>query len=161
MKVLDIPKSGKCGNTVWQRNRYCQYSYPAFIPFNPRTPAQVAVRNNFKAVSARWGELTEEQRLVWCAVARTMKTRPRLLQCGRLTGFLLFVKVNVRLANQGRAQVDLPPGYAPRLQPAVSTLLQTSGFGQLLVGPALFLRASQLLGDWRAKTREFVAGQSP
>src|ERR1035441_10551719 len=61
MKVLEIPKSGKCGGTVWQRNRYCQYSYPAFIPSNPRTPAQVTVRGTFGAVSARWRTLTEEQ----------------------------------------------------------------------------------------------------
>ena len=108
MIVLDIPKSGKCGNTVWQRNRYCQYSYPSFVPFNPRTPAQVAVRGSFGAVSARGRELTGEERLVWCAVARTMKSKPRLQQCGPLTGFLLFVKVNVPLANRGLAQVDLP-----------------------------------------------------
>jgi len=97
---------------VWQRNRYCQYSYPAFIPYNPRTPAQVAVRGTFGAVSKRWRELKEDQRLIWCAVARTRKSKPRLCQCGPLTGFLLFVKVNVPLANRGIAQVDLPPGYA-------------------------------------------------
>src|ERR1017187_9775451 len=106
MRVLDIPRSGKRGNTVWQRNRYGQYSYPAFIPFNPRTPAQVAVRGTFGAVSARWRTLTEEQRVIWCAVARTKKPKPRLLQCGPLTGFLLFVKINVALANPGLAQVD-------------------------------------------------------
>ena len=108
MKVLDIPKSGKCGNRVWQSNRYGQYSYPAFVPFNPRTPAQVAVRGSFGAVSARWRKLTEAQRHVWCAVASTMKSKPRLQQCGPLTGFLLFVKVNVPLANRGLPQVDLP-----------------------------------------------------
>ena len=73
MKVLDIPKSGKRGNTVWQRNRYGQYGYPAFIPYNPRTTAQVAVRGTFGAVSARWRELTEEQRILWGQVARTKK----------------------------------------------------------------------------------------
>ncbi|MEI6396065.1 MAG: hypothetical protein WCT12_33795 [Verrucomicrobiota bacterium] len=97
MKVLDIPKSGKRGNTVWQRNRYGQFSYPAFIPYNPRTHAQIAVRETFGAVSARWRELTEEQRILWDQVARTKKSKPRLCQCGPLTGFLLFVKVNVPL----------------------------------------------------------------
>ena len=90
MKVLDIPRSGKRGDRVWQSNRYGQYSYPAFIPFNPRTPAQVAVRGTFGAVSARWRTLTEEQRVIWCAVARTKKSKPRLQQCGPLTGFLLL-----------------------------------------------------------------------
>ena len=161
MKVLDIPKSGKCGNRVWQRNRYCQYSYPVFIPFNPRTPAQVAVRETFGAVSARWRELTEEQRLLWCAVARTMKSKPRLCQCGPLTGFLLFVKVNVPLANRGLAQVDLPRGYAPCPQPAVASALNTSSFNQPPVGPMLFLKANQLMGGWQHHPQEFLAGQPP
>ena len=125
MKVLDIPKSGKCGNTVWQRNRYCQYSYPAFIPFNPRSPAQVAVRGTFGAVSARWRELTEEQRIIWCQVARTKWSKPRLCQKGRLTGILLFMKVNVALANRRLAQVDLPPGISKVPQPTMASLLQS------------------------------------
>src|ERR1035437_26176 len=159
MRVCDIPKSGKCRDTVWQRNRYCQYSYPAFIPFNPSSPAQVAVRGNFGAVSARWRELTQEQRDVWDAVARTMKTRPRLRQCGRLTGFLLFVKVNVARANRGIAQVDLPPGYAPFPQPAVPSLLHTARFGQPPVGPMPFLQANQFVDDWQDRPQEFMAGQ--
>jgi hypothetical protein len=160
MKVLEIPMSGKRGNRVWQRNRYCQYSYPAFIPFNPRTPAQVAVRGNFGAVSARWRELTEEQRIVWCRVAKTKKSRPRLCQCGPLSGFLLFVKVNVPLANRGMAQVDLPPGYELCPQPTVASLLDASGFRQPPVGPLLFLQANRLIGAWR-HPEEFMAGQPP
>ena len=109
MKV-PYTKSGKCGNMVWQRARYGQICYPAFIPYNPRSPGQIVVRANFGGVSARWRTLTEEQRRIWCVVARKMKSKPRLLQRGPLTGFLLFVKVNVSLANRGIAQVDLPPG---------------------------------------------------
>ena len=161
MKVLDIPKSGKCGNTVWQRNRYCQYSYPAFIPFNPRSPAQVAVRGTFGAVSARWRELTEEQRIIWCQVARTKKSKPRLLQCGRLTGFLFFIKINVPLANRGIAQADLPPGYSQVPQPAISVHPRTGSFDQPPVGPMLFLQANQLLDVWQTNSKECVAGQPP
>jgi hypothetical protein len=108
MKIYDIPKSGKRGNTVWQRNRYCQYSYPAFIPYNPRSPAQIAVRGTFAAVSKRWRTLSQDQRDVWIAVAWTKWSKPRLLQRGRLTGCQLFVKTNVALVNQGKPQVDLP-----------------------------------------------------
>jgi hypothetical protein len=94
---------------VWQRNRYGQICYPAFVPFNPRSPAQTGVRGVFATVSARWRTLTQEQRDLWIAVASTMKTKPRLDQCGVLPGFNLFIKVNVPLANRGLAQVDLPP----------------------------------------------------
>ena len=108
MKIYDIPKSGKCGGIVWQRNRFCQYSYPAFIPYNPRSPAQCAIRGVFATVSKRWRTLTQEQRDVWIAVARTQWSKTRLFQRGRLTGCQLFVKTNVPLANQGKPQVDLP-----------------------------------------------------
>jgi hypothetical protein len=121
MKV-PYTKSGKCGDTVWQRNRYGQISYPAFVPFNPRSPGQVAVRGNFTAVSARWRTLSQQQRDVWIAVASTMKSKPRLSQRGVLPGFNLFVKVNVPLANQGKPQVDLPAENLRRRKRAVSSL---------------------------------------
>ncbi|MFN2169403.1 MAG: hypothetical protein ACK2U9_24485, partial [Anaerolineae bacterium] len=108
MKV-PCTKSGKCGNMVWQRNRYGQICYPAFIPANPRTPAQQAIRGIFGAVSQRWRTLTEEQRLAWIAAAATILSKPRLAQSGPLTGCQLFVKVNVYLAYRGQPQVDLPP----------------------------------------------------
>ena len=161
MRVLDIPRSGKRGNTVWQRNRYGQYSYPAFIPHNPRTPAQVAVRETFGAVSKRWRALAEDQRIIWCAVARTRKSKSRLCQCGPLTGFLLFVKVNVALANRGLAQVDLPPGYESCSRPAVPNVFHTTRFDQPPVGPVLFLRANQFLDEWQDHPQEFMAGQPP
>ena len=154
-------KSGKCGNMVWQRNRYGAYCYPAFIPFNPRTSAQMAVRGNFGAVSARWRELTEEQRKIWCRVARTKWSKPRLCQKGRLTGILLFMKVNVALANRGMAQVDLPPGYPKVSQPAVPSLLHTGTFDQPPVGPVLFLHANKLIAGWQPNPQECLAGQPP
>jgi hypothetical protein len=157
MRVLEIPKSGKCRDRVWQSNRYCQYSYPAFVPFNPRTPAQVAAREVFGAVSARWRTLTEEQRVIWCAVAKHKKSRPRLRQCGPLTGFLYFVKINVALAYRGLAQVDLPPEHSEVAQRVVLSLNYTGRFDQLPVGPTLFLRANQLVGGWANAARQLAA----
>ena len=161
MKVLDIPRSGKRGNMVWQSNRYGQYSYPAFIPFNPRTAAQVAIRGIFGAVAARWRTLTEAQRFIWCMIASTMKSKPRLRQCGRLTGFLLFVKINVALAHRGLPQVDLPPGYSEASQQVVSSFLDTGSFDQTPVGPALFLRANKVDAGWDKLLRQLVASARP
>ena len=158
MRVLEIPKSGKCGGWVWQRNRSCQYSYPAFIPYNPRSPAQVAVRGTFGAVSASWRELTEAQRRVWIAVASTRKTRPRLLQCGRLPGFNYFVQVNVARVHRGLAQVDLPLEFLRALEAEAAGRPDVGSFDQPPIGPALFLRAKQLLEDWRDHPQKFLAG---
>ena len=160
MKV-PYTKSGKCGSIVWQRNRYGAYCYAAFVPRNPRTPAQMAVRGTFGAVSAQWRELTEEQRIIWCRVARTKWSKPRLRQKGRLTGILLFMKVNVALANQGLAQLDLPPGYLEAPQAAMPTPLPFGTFDQPSVGPMLFLRSNQLIGSWQTNPRECLAGQPP
>jgi hypothetical protein len=161
MRVLDIPRSGKRGDRVWQSNRYGQYSYPAFIPFNPRTAAQVAVRGTFGAVSARWRTLTEEQRVIWCALARAKQSKPRLLQCGPLTGFLLFVKINVALANRGLAQVDLPPEYSQTSERAVLSLIYTGKFDQSAVGPTSFLRANKLVDVGDNVRRQLVANALP
>ena len=157
MKVLDIPRSGKRGDRVWQSNRYGQYSYPAFVPRNPRTPAQMAVRGTFGAVSARWRTITEEQRVIWCAVAKTKKSKVRLMQCGPLSGFLYFVKINVALANRGLAQVDLPPEHSEASQRLVASLQYTGKFAQPAVGPTLFLRANQPMVGWDNVRRRLVA----
>jgi hypothetical protein len=145
---------------VWQRARYGQICYPAFIPFNPNTPAQCVVRGNFGAVSAHWRTITQDQSGVWIAVASTKKSRPRL-GCGPLTGFNYFVKINVALVNRGKPQVDLPPGYPRFPQLAVSGLFDTSSFDQLPVGPTLFLQANQLIGSWDHAPRKFAAPAPP
>ena len=159
-RATPYTQSGKLGGIVYQRNRYGQICYPAFIPFNPNTPAQVAVRLIFAAVSKRWGTLTQDQRDAWIAVARTKKSRNRL-GCGPLTGFNFFVKINVGLANLGKAQVDLPPGYARFLQLAAGGLCQAGRFEQLSVGPTLFLQANQLMDGWEGAGRKFAALAPP
>ena len=146
---MPYTRSGKCGGIVWQRNRYGQICYPAFIPFNPRTPAQTAVRGNFGAVSARWRELTEEQRHIWIAVARNTKSKPRLGQSGPLTGCQLFVKINVALANRGKAQVDLPPAY-PRFPKLAGSELRPREVANVI-------KINPLMAGWEDQLREVTA----
>src|ERR1035437_9963437 len=123
MKV-PYTKAGKCGNTVWQRNRYGQISYPNFIPANPRTPAQLQIRASFGSVSARWRTLTEAQRQLCCVAGKTKKARRRLGLRWPLPGFNCFVRINVALAHRGQAQTDLPPLDSPPPGSPVPTLLR-------------------------------------
>ena len=145
---LPYTMSGKCGLYVWQRARYGMICYPAFIPANPRSPGQIAIRHLFAAVSQRWRTLTEQQRLTWIAVAATILSKPRLYQCGPLTGCQLFVKVNVRLAHRGQPQLDLPPLSlrCPRL--AVPSPVPSDRLDQLPLAPTLYLEANHLLAPW-------------
>jgi len=92
------------------------------------------------------------------AVARTRKTRPRLLQCGRMPGFNYFVQVNVARVNRGLAQVDLPLEFLRALEAEAAGRPDIGCFGQPPIGPALFLRAKQFLEDWRGHPQEFMAG---
>jgi hypothetical protein len=145
-------QSGKCGGLVWQRNRYGQICYPAFVPCNPRTPAQRAVRGTFGAVSARWRTLAQWQRDLWNAIGATRKSRYRLGR-GPLTGFNYFVKINVALANRGQPQLDLPPGY---LQPPRLTLpaVLADSVNQAPIAATLYLQANRLLKQSRAGPRK-------
>ena len=111
----------------------------------------------FGGVSARWRTLTEAHRRVWMAVARTRKTRPRLLQCGRMPGFNYFVQVNVARVNRGLAQVDLPLEFLRALEAEAAGRPDIGDFGQPPIGPALFLRAKQFLEDWRENPQKFMA----
>ena len=133
---------------VWQRNRYGQISYPASVPDNPRTPAQQAIRGIFGAVSKRWRTLTEAQRLAWIAVANTILSKPRLGQCGPLTGCQLFVKVNVYLAYRGQPQMDLPPLVFRCANPPVPSPYDPSLSPQVPVAYTTYLQANRLLADW-------------
>jgi hypothetical protein len=154
--ALPYTQSGKCGGLVWQRNRYGQICYPLFVPCNPRTAAQRAVRGTFGAVSARWRSLTQSQRDLWDAAGRTKKSRYRLGR-GPLTGFNYFVKVNVALVNRGLPQLDLPPGYLqPTCLPPVAVLAD-SPFNQPPIAATLYLQAKQLPHPSRAGLRQPTA----
>src|ERR1035441_8319701 len=71
MKILDIPQSGKRGLNVSVPGQFGQVSRALAIPANPRTPAQMEVRNTLKRVSARWRALEEAQRTAWVAASRS------------------------------------------------------------------------------------------
>ena len=132
--AVPYTKCGKRGDTVWQRNRYGQISYPFHVPKNPRSGPQRFVRGTFGSVSARWRTLTEPQRLSWCTRAKSQWTRRRLGQRFRMRGFYYFVRVNVTLANRGQPQVDLPPADGTDLKrdlPLISHLLFLQSWGLL------------------------------
>ena len=95
------------------------------------------------------------------AVARTRKTRPRLLQCGRMPGFNYFVQINVTRVNRGLAQVDLPLEFLRALAAEAAGRPGIGSFDQPPIGPALFLRAKQILEDWRDNPQKLMASQPP
>ncbi len=109
MKILDIPQSGKRGLNVSQAGQFGQISRTLAIPANPRTGAQMSVRDNLSRVAAKWRTLTEAQRVEWMAAASAVKSNSRLGQNGTLSGFQLFTKLNCTLVQFGQTEVETPP----------------------------------------------------
>ena len=63
MKVLDIPKSGRCKDLVFYRIRRRQFARRYVVPALRRTPATARARGSLGALSKMWRTLlTEEQR---------------------------------------------------------------------------------------------------
>ncbi|MCX6930768.1 MAG: hypothetical protein NT154_47330, partial [Verrucomicrobia bacterium] len=109
MKILDIPQSGTRGLNVSQAGQFGQISRTLAIPANPRTLAQMTVRDNLSRVTASWRALTETQRAEWMAAATAVKSTSRWGQTGALRGFQLFTKINCTLVQFGQADVQTPP----------------------------------------------------
>ena len=129
MKILDIPQSGKRGLNVSQNGQFGQISRTLAIPANPRSAAQMSVRDNLSRVAAKWRALTETQRAEWMAAASAVKSNSRLGQNGALSGFQLFTKINCTLSQFGQTAVETPPirPQFPDLAPQGLVITNTAG----------------------------------
>lgn len=170
MKILDIAQSGKRGLNVSQDGAFGQVSRAFAIPSNPRTAAQMAVRNHLSQVSARWRALQEPQRAAWVAAAKEVKSNTRLGQNGALSGFLMFTKINCALLQYGRDQVDVPPAppQFAALAPQNLVITNTSGTVALKLtcptspGQNTIVRASAPLSAGRQTCADYrVLGMCP
>jgi hypothetical protein len=170
MKILDIPQSGKRGLNVSQDGQFGQISRAAGRVANPRTPAQVAVRDTMERVSAAWRALTELQRVAWMAAAKETMSNPRLNQSGSLSGFLLFTKINCTLVQFGQPQVVAPPARPqfPALAPQNLVITNTGGVVALKLtcptdpGDNTIVRAAAPLSQGRETCNDFrVLGMCP
>jgi hypothetical protein len=109
MKIKSIPKRGRKGSVIYSETRHGKVARQYVQPRNPRTAEQQAHRSNFRAVTARWQTLTQEQRLAWCVAAAGRYFLNEEGRQVRLNGQNLFVRLNTRRADLGLPQFDLPP----------------------------------------------------
>jgi hypothetical protein len=106
---LDVPQSGKVGNTVNLKTRYGQIQRQYVIPRDPKTPAQMRIRSNLGHISSRWRELLQQQRDAWTLGGQDTETQRRLGRSAPLSGFNFFLKINCSRAALGLDQFDFPP----------------------------------------------------
>jgi hypothetical protein len=109
MKILDIPKSGKCGRVVAFQSRYGLCLREWVVPRNTITEVRQRRRAEFGSNSRMWsGRLTQEQRDRWCAAGGQVMSHPRLGQRGPLTGQQFWQSIS-----NVRSVVGLPPAFEP------------------------------------------------
>ena len=87
MKIMDTPRSGKCGQSVAFQSRFglCLRQYvPQKAGLTPAREHSCAV---FGGNSQKWGgKLSDEQRDRWTLAGAQVMSHPRLAQKGPLTG---------------------------------------------------------------------------
>ena len=155
---------------VTQKSPFGQISRTLAIPENPRTAAQMTVRDTLGRVAAKWRKLTETQRVQWMEAATAVKSNSRLGQSGTLSGFQLFAKINCTLTQFGQDQVDTPPlrPEFPDLAPQNLVITNTSGQITLKLtcpadpGQNTVVRASAPISQGRETCKDFrILGTCP
>jgi hypothetical protein len=133
MKIKDVPQVGKLGLTVTWPGRNGLIRRTLVTPRNPRTSAQLLVRQNLASQAAGYDQLTDVQQEAWIATAAQMQSKPTLGQSGPLTGLQLFTKVNCALLAIGEDPVTLPPPK-PSLDPLpIDSLVITNAAGVISI----------------------------
>ena len=101
--------SGSVGGTVFSRNRYGAYMRFRAIPVKSTTADALAAKSRMATYSAAWSALTAAQRLAWNAYAQTHPQPDALGFPQILTGHVLYVGLNTRLAHASQSAIDIPP----------------------------------------------------
>jgi hypothetical protein len=144
MKILDIPRSGKCGLTVAFQSRFglCLRQH---VPQRAAlTPARERVCAVFGGNSRKWSaRLSEEQRNRWIMAGAQVMSHPRLAQKGPLTGQQFWQAISTV-----RAVVGLPETLEVPPRPVFSQ----SNVGRLVIengadGVRLYLAVSGELNE--------------
>jgi hypothetical protein len=144
MKILDIPRSGKCGQTVAYQSRYglCLRQYvPQKAGLTPARQHSCAV---FGGNSRKWsGKLSDEQHDRWILAGAQVLSHPRLAQKGPLTGQQFWQAISTV-----RAIVGLPE----TLEVPVRPMFSRSNVGRLVIengadGARLYLVVSGELNE--------------
>ena len=94
MNLSEAPRSGRRGGWVYCMRGNKQWCRRYVRPRDPRTPAQLRVRQTFGAASKTWSSpgLSPQERQEVRAAAKKVQSRPRLRQSGHLFGQQYFVQ---------------------------------------------------------------------
>jgi len=128
MKISSIPKSGRKGSVVYVNSRHGKVARQYVRPRDPRTLEQQRKRSNLVAVCNRWRTRTPEQRAAWRIAAANNDFVTEASSRVRFNCYNFFVSLNMRRADLGLPQFDLPPAEPVfRLNPVAELVITNTG----------------------------------
>jgi hypothetical protein len=144
MKILDTPRSGKCGQTVAFQSRFglCLRQY---VPQKGTlTPARQYSCAIFGGNSRKWGaKLSDEQHDRWILTGAQVMSHPRLAQKGPLTGQQFWQAISTVRAIVGLPETLEVPARPVFSQSNVGRLVSENGVD----GVRLYLAVSGELNE--------------
>ena len=116
MKTGPSLQTGACGDVVASKNQFGQYLRKRPSRQKRRNKRRTAdtdrAEGDWRAISALWNTLTEEQYRAWAISSADEHSRPRAGQKGRLPPRTFFFKVNNSRASLGLPLAADPPAPA-------------------------------------------------
>jgi len=103
----------KVGNLIYSRNQGGAYTKAYAVPTNPNTTFQQDARFRFFTVQNLWGSITEAQRQAWIAAAPDWPIMDNIGNMIVLSGYDLFMRLNLNLSIIGAATIDTPVPQQP------------------------------------------------
>ena len=131
MKISSIPKSGRKGSVVYVNSRHGKVAREYVRPRDPRTLEQQGKRGNLVAVCNRWRTRTLEQRTAWRIAAANNYFVTETGRRVRHNCYSFFVSLNMRRADLGLPQFDLPPAEPVFRPNPVAELVATNTGGKI------------------------------
>lgn len=104
-----VDSRGSINGNTYSKNKYGAFVRAKITPVNPATGSQVSVRNSFAATSQAWRGLTQAQRDAWNLVAPNFTRANIFGDNAPLSGFNLFMRLNLNLDAVNQAQISVPP----------------------------------------------------
>ena len=151
MKVIDTPRTGRIGTTVFYQSPFGLCCHTLVVPRDPKTQAQRRARDAFGLSSQDFGlELTDPQRQRWSVAAQTVPTHPSLNQYSGMSGQQLCVKINSTLRCVGQPPVDEPPApvvFSPNPVGDLTIGYDEAGNVRLLLAVGAVLEDIMLFGQ--------------
>lgn len=128
--------SGKLNGTVHAKNKSGNYIRVWAKPLNPKSAAQLLVRNRLTGLVRAFGTLGTDLISQWNAFASTIKRANRIGEIVANSGISLFVEMNANLLKLGESAITAIPTAASAANPVIAVteatpLVLTADIGRL------------------------------